>query len=184
MSAEIKVLDSWVLAEFATPEALVDATRQMREKGYEGMDTYSPYPLHGGSEALGLPPSRVPFIALGGALTGMITALSFQTYMNTIDYPLNVGGRPTLSLPAWVPITFELSVLLCAFGIFFGLLGLSRLPQPYHPVFESEEFRSASTHGYWLSVPTAMTTVKADDIKNQLTTLGATHVTVVTGEKE
>ena len=181
---EAKVLDSWVLAEFPSAHALVEATTQVRLKGYTNLDTYSPYPLHGGSEALGLPPSRVPFIALGGALTGMITALSFQTYMNTIDYPLNVGGRPLLSLPAWVPITFELSVLLCAFGIFFGLLGLSRLPQPYHPVFESEEFRSASTHGYWLSVPTAMTTVKADDIKNQLTTLGATHVTVVTGEKE
>ncbi|HEY0094983.1 MAG TPA: quinol:electron acceptor oxidoreductase subunit ActD, partial [Archangium sp.] len=68
---EAKVLDSWVMAEFATPDALVDATRQMREKGFQGMDTYSPYPLHGGSEALGLPPSRVPFIALCGGLTGV-----------------------------------------------------------------------------------------------------------------
>ena len=183
MSAEPKVLESYVLAEFATPAALVSATNQMRLKGFEGMDTYSPYPLHGGSEALGLPPSRVPFIALGGALTGIVTALAFQTYMNTIDYPLNVGGRPTLSLPAWVPITFELAVLLTAFGIFFGILGLARLPQPYHPVFESDEFRSASTHGYWLSVPKAVTG-KADDIMDQLKALGATHVTVVTGEKE
>jgi hypothetical protein len=180
---EAKVLDSWVLAEFATPDALVDATRQMREKGFQGMDTYSPYPLHGGSEALGLPPSRVPFIALGGGLTGMVTALAMQTWMNTIDYPLNIGGRPLLSLPAWVPITFELSVLFAAFGIFFGLLGLSRLPQPYHPAFESEEFRSASTHGYWLSIPHP-TGTDAADVKNQLTALGATHVTVVSGENE
>jgi hypothetical protein len=184
MSAETKILDSWVLAEFATPDALVDATRQMREKGYEGMDTYSPYPLHGGSEALGLPPSRVPFIALGGALTGMTTAVAMMAYMNGFDYPINVGGRPVFSLPAYVPITFELSVLLAAFGIFFGLLGLSRLPQPYHPVFESEEFRSASTHGYWLSIPKALTTAKPEDITDQLKALGATHVTVVTGEKE
>ncbi|MFY0528827.1 quinol:electron acceptor oxidoreductase subunit ActD [Archangium gephyra] len=91
--------------------------------------------------------------------------------------------RPSAFRPG-CPSPSRLAVLLTAFGIFFGLLGLSRLPQPYHPVFESEEFRSASTHGYWLSVPTAMTTVKADDIKSQLTTLGATHVTVVTGEKE
>ncbi|RKH11380.1 DUF3341 domain-containing protein [Corallococcus sp. CA053C] len=180
---EAKVLDSWVLAEFATPDALVDATRQMREKGFQGMDTYSPYPLHGGSEALGLPPSRVPFIALGGALTGLVTALAMQTWMNTIDYPLNIGGRPLLSLPAWVPITFELTVLFCAFGIVFGLLGLSKLPQPYHPAFEFEAFRSASTHGYWLSVPHP-TGQDATDTTNQLKSLGATQVTVVSGENE
>lgn len=180
---EAKVLDSWVLAEFATPDALVDATRQMREKGFQGMDTYSPYPLHGGSEALGLPPSRVPFIALAGALTGLVTALAMQTWMNTIDYPLNIGGRPLLSLPAWVPITFELTVLFCAFGIVFGLLGLSKLPQPYHPAFEFEAFRSASTHGYWLSVPHP-TGQDATDTTNQLKSLGATQVTVVSGENE
>ena len=184
MSAESKVLDSWFLAEFATPEALVDATRQMREKhGYEGMDTYSPYPLHGGSEALGLPPSRMPFIALGGALTGMVTAVLMMGYMNGFDYPLNVGGRPTYSLPAYVPITFELTVLFAAFGIFFGLLGLSRLPQPYHPVYEHDAFRSATTHGYWLSVPKTVT-VQSDTVMEHLKALGATQVTVVTGEKE
>lgn len=177
------VLDSWVLAEFPTPDALVKATNEMRLKGFQGLDTYSPYPLHGGSEALGLPPSKVPFIALGGAITGAVTALAFQTYMNTIDYPLNVGGRPLLSLPAWIPITFELAVLLTAFGVFFGVLGLSRLPQPYHPVFEHDAFRSASTHGYWLSVP-KLDGVDVQDVQSKLQSLGATQVTVVTGEKE
>jgi hypothetical protein len=177
------VLDSWVLAEFPTPDALVKATNEMRLKGFQGMDTYSPYPLHGGSEALGLPPSKVPFIALGGAITGTVAALGFQTWMNTIDYPLNVGGRPLLSLPAWIPITFELAVLLTAFGVFFGVLGLSRLPQPYHPVFEHEAFRSASTHGYWLSVP-KLAGVDVQDVQSKLQSLGATQVTVVTGEKE
>jgi hypothetical protein len=177
------VLDSWVLAEFPTPDALVKATNEMRLKGFQGMDTYSPYPLHGGSEALGLPPSKVPFIALGGAITGAVTALAFQTWMNTIDYPLNVGGRPLLSLPAWIPITFELAVLLTAFGVFFGVLGLSRLPQPYHPVFEHDAFRTASTHGYWLSVP-KLEGVDVQDVQSKLQSLGATQVTVVTGEKE
>jgi hypothetical protein len=177
------VLDSWVLAEFPTPDALVKATHEMRLKGFQGMDTYSPYPLHGGSEALGLPPSKVPFIALGGAITGAVTALAFQTYMNTFDYPLNVGGRPLLSLPAWIPITFELAVLLTAFGVFFGILGLSRLPQPYHPIFEHDAFRSASTHGFWLSVP-KLAGVDVQDVQSKLQSLGATQVTVVTGEKE
>jgi hypothetical protein len=183
MSAETKVLDTLVLAEFATPEALVDATRQMREKGYEGMDTYSPYPLHGGSEALGLPPSRVPFIALCSGLTGTATAIAMMAYMNGLDYPLNVGGRPIFSLPAYVPITFELTVLLAAFGIFFGVLGLARMPQLYHPVYEHEAFRSATTHGFWLSVP-KFETLQTDAIMDQLKSLGATQVTVVTGEKE
>jgi hypothetical protein len=183
MAGTTPVLDSWVLAEFATPDQLVTAAGRMREQGFQGMDTYSPYPLHGGSEALGLPPSKVPLIALGGGLTGLVTALAMQTFMNTIDYPLNVGGRPLLSLPAWIPITFELSVLFAAFGIFFGLMALSRLPQPYHPVFESEAFRSASTHGYWLSVPRAAG-ASAEDVMNKLRDLGATQVTVVTGETE
>lgn len=183
MATETKVLDSWVLAEFATPDALVDATRRMREAGFVDMDTYSPYPLHGGSEALGLPRSKVPLIAAGGALTGLITAFAMQTYMNSYDYPLNVGGRPTFSLPAWFPIMFELTVLLTAFGIFFGLLGLSRLPQPYHPVFENDAFRSASTHGYWLSVGRNPGKDSAE-ITSQLQALGATQVSVVTGEKE
>src|SRR4051794_23871523 len=176
------VMDSWVLAEFATPDELVKATNEMRLKGFEGMDTYSPYPLHGGSEALGLPPSKIPLIALCGAITGTVTALAMQTFMNTIDYPINVGGRPLFSLPAMVPITFELAVLCTAFAIFFGVLGLARLPQPYHPVFEHDAFRSASTHGYWLSVP-KLVGVDAQDVQSKLQTLGATQVTVVTGEK-
>ena len=94
-----------------------------------------------------------------------------------------MGGRPLLSLPAWIPITFELAVLLTAFGVFFGVLGLSRLPQPYHPVFEHEAFRSASTHGYWLSVP-KLAGVDVQDVQSKLQSLGATQVTVVSGEKE
>jgi hypothetical protein len=180
---EAKVLDSWVLAEFPTPHALVEATNQVRLKGYTNLDTYSPYPLHGGSEALGLPRSKVPLIAITGAMTGLVTAFAMQTYMNTFDYPINVGGRPLFSLPSWFPIMFELTVLICALSIVFGLFGLSRLPQPYHPVFENEAFRSASTHGFWLSVghPTG---TDATEVMNQLTALGATQVSVVSGEKE
>jgi hypothetical protein len=179
MATHAPVLSSWVLGEFDTPDRLVEATRTMRERGFTDMDTYSPFPLHGGSEALGLPRSKVPFIAGCGALAGVTTAFLMQTYMNTIDYPINVGGRPLLSLPAWVPVMFELSVLFTAFSIFFGLLGLARLPQPYHPAFESEAFRSASTHGYWLSVPAG---TNAEDVMSQLTALGATNVSVVSGE--
>lgn len=183
MASNAPLLETWVLAEFPDPHALVAATATMRERGYVNMDTYSPFPLHGSSEALGLAPSKVPFIALGGAMTGLVTAFSFQTYMNTINYAINVGGRPLFSLPAWFPIMFELTILLCAFGIVFGLFALSRFPQPHHPLFNHDAFRSASTHGYWLSVE-ADAVQSSEKTVAELTSLGATQTAVVSGERE
>jgi hypothetical protein len=144
---------TWVVAEFGDGPALLQAALAMRERGYADVDTHSPYPLHGGEAALGLRRSRVPLIAGAGALAGLLTGYGLQVFSNAIDWAINVGGRPPHSPPTNVPITFELTVLACAFSIFFGLLLLMRLPQPYHPVFESESFRSATTHGFWISVP-------------------------------
>ena len=175
--------ETWVLAEFADPMSLVEATRQMREKGFTHMDTYTPFPVHGVSEALGLPRSKVPLLALGGAMAGLVSAFAFQTWMNSVDYALNVGGRPYLSGPSWVPIMFEFTVLLSAFSIVFGLFGLSKLPQPYHPVFEHEAFRSASTHGYWLSVE-ANDGQASEKVLEAVKALGATSTAVVNGERE
>ncbi|HVP60781.1 MAG TPA: DUF3341 domain-containing protein [Myxococcaceae bacterium] len=143
---------SYVLGRFESGEALVDACYKVREKGFESIDTHSPYPLHGGDEALGLGRSRVPRIALTGGLTGMFGGYLMMVYMNSINWPLNVAGRPAHAPPSFIPITFETTVLLASLSIFFGLLALMRLPQPYHAVFESEEFRSAVNDGFWLSV--------------------------------
>jgi len=143
---------TFVLGRFASGEALVDACYKVREKGFETIDTHSPYPLHGGDEALGLGRSRVPRIALAGGLTGMFGGYLMMVYMNSVSWPLNVGGRPGHAPPSFIPITFETTVLLASLSIFFGLLVLMRLPQPYHAVFESEDFRSAVNDGFWLSV--------------------------------
>ena len=132
---------TYVLARFETGEALVEACYKVREKGFEKIDTHSPYPLHGGDEALGLGRSRVPRIALSGGLTGMFGGYMMMVYMNSMNWPLNVGGRPPHAPPSFIPITFETTVLLASLSIFFGLLTLMRLPQPYHAVFESEQFR-------------------------------------------
>lgn len=175
--------ETWVLAEFGDPTKLVEATRRMREQGFNRMDTYSPFPIHGMSEAMGLPRSKVPLLALVGAMVGLVTAFAFQTWMNSVDYALNVGGRPYLSGPSWVPIMFEFTVLISAFSIVFGLFALSRLPQPYHPVFESEAFRSASTHGYWLSVE-ADAEQASEKVLDAVKALGATQTAVVNGERE
>jgi hypothetical protein len=143
---------TYVLARFESGEALVDACYKVREKGFESIDTHSPYPLHGGDEALGLGRSRVPRIALAGGLTGMFGGYLMMVYMNAWNWPINVGGRPPHAPPSFIPITFETTVLLCSLSIFFGLLVLMRLPQPYHAAFEHEGFRSAVNDGFWLSV--------------------------------
>ncbi|MGQ0506484.1 MAG: DUF3341 domain-containing protein [Myxococcaceae bacterium] len=169
---------AWILGEFASPAGLVTATKQLRDHGHTALDTYSPYPVHGASEAMRLPKSKVPLIALCGAIAGGCTAYSFQYWMAAVDYPLNIGGRPAHAFPSFIPITFELSVLFCALAIFFGLLMLMKLPQPYHPVFEIEEFASASSHAFWVSVETETLEKDESKVTQVLRQHGATHVAV------
>jgi hypothetical protein len=174
-------VNEFVLAEFPSGELLVAATRKVRESGFSDLDTYSPYPVHGTSEALGLKKSKIPLIALCGGLCGSIGAYSMEWFCNAVDFPINVGNRLPHSPPSYIPITFEMGVLISALFIFFGLLALSKLPQPYHPVFELEEFRSASVYSYWLSVglPEAEKPEKRTELSERLVKLGATHVSSV-----
>jgi hypothetical protein len=169
---------TWILGEFLTPEALVAATSQLREQGHMQLDTFTPYPVAGVPEAMALPKSRVPMIAFVCGALGVGLGYWFQWYTGAIAYPLVVGNRPIHSVPSYVPITFELMVLFAAFGIFFGMLALWRLPQPYHPVFEVDAFRSASSTGFWVGV-------RANDMKsvemvsNALKQRGARQISLV-----
>jgi hypothetical protein len=172
-------MDTWVLAEFKTPHDMLDAARKMREAGHTELDAYTPYPVHGTDEALGLERSKVPLIAATGALIGAGTGFGMIWYTNAYDYAINVAGRPTFSWPTFIPITFELAVLFSALSIFFGLIALFGLPRLHHPVFEVAQFASATTHGFWLSV------VSADAaVPDRLKSLGATHVSVVHDQEE
>jgi hypothetical protein len=169
---------TWVLAEFPSPSALVAAATRVRDAGFTDLDTHSPFPLREGDEALRLNRSRVPLIALLGGLTGAAGAYAMQWWMNAVDYPINVGNRPPHSPPSFIPITFEVSVLIAGLSIFFGLIFLSRLPQPYHPVFELDTFRSASSHGFWLSVEVEGVEQR-ESLEKRLQELGATEVSAV-----
>jgi hypothetical protein len=173
---------TWVIAEFPDGESLVRAAGGMRGKGYADLDIHSPYPLHGAAEALGLRRPFIPIVALGGATLGFLMAYGLQLFSNAIDFAINVGGRPPHSVPTYIPITFEGTVLGCALSIFFGLLAMFKLPQPYHAVFESEEFRSATTHGFWMSIP-AMPVRPADELVKNLKDLGAGLVQVLTEDQ-
>jgi hypothetical protein len=142
----------FVLAEFPSGEALLTGTKRVREAGHRSLDTHTPFPLHGLEEALGLGRPRIPTIVLCGAIAGACIAYSMIYFMNAFDWPINVANRPPHSPPANIPITFELAVLLAGTSSFFGFFTLARLPRPYHPVFESEEFRRASIDAFFLSI--------------------------------
>src|SRR5262249_48952419 len=113
---------------------------------------YSPYPIEGADEALGIGRSSVPFFVLVGGLLGASLGYGMMYWCNAVDYPLNVGGRPLNSVPAFVPITFELAVLLASLFSFASFLLFTGLPRPHHPAFEVGEFRTASNHRFWLSI--------------------------------
>ncbi len=171
-------MTTYVLGEFPEDRKLLEAARSLRAQGTAGVDLHSPYPIHGAEEALGLRRSTVPLIALIGGLTGAVTGYLLQWFTVGFDWPLNVGNRPPHSPPAFVPVTFELGVLVSALTIFFGLLfAYFAFPRVYHPVFEVEEFRSASIDGLWLSA--AVPDDQADAVAAALRRLGATHVSIV-----
>ena len=141
-----------ILAEFDTPTQLVDAARQVRDAGYTKTDAFSPFPLHEIDEALGIKRSLLPFLILGGALIGTCTAIGLQVFVHYIDYPLNIGGRPYISIPSFVPPTFELTILFAGFTAVFGMLFLNGLPRPYHPVFNVERFALATREKFFLII--------------------------------
>jgi hypothetical protein len=142
----------FAVAEFTTPQALLDGTTKMREAGYQQLDTHTPFPIHGIEEALGLKRPKIPLIVLMGAIAGACIAYSMIYFCNVFDWPLNIGNRPPHGPPANIPITFELAVLLGGGSAFMGFFALSRLPQPYHPIFESEDFARCSIDAFFLSV--------------------------------
>jgi hypothetical protein len=144
-----------LMAEFDDPNALVEAARQARAAGYRRMDAYTPIPLHGLTEALGNPPTRLPWITFAGGLLGALGGYAFLYYFSAIDYPMNVGGRPVHSWPAFIPIVFELTVLGASLASVLGMLALNGLPQPYHPVFNVPEFRLASRNRFFLCIEAA-----------------------------
>lgn len=177
-------MSTWIVGEFPSVESLAAAGRALRQKGYTKLDAYSPFPLHGIEEALGLPRSKVPLVAGTGAAIGLATGYLLQWYLNAVEYPINVGGRPIHSPPANIPVTFELGILLTALAIFFSLiLFFFRFPRPHHPVFEVPGFESASTHGYWMSIELpADLKGKREDARTAFAGTGALNISVVEEE--
>jgi hypothetical protein len=141
-----------LLAEFSEPNELIAAARATHEAGYTRIDTYTPYPIEEVSEALHLQRSRLPLLVLIGGIIGGVAGFGLQYWAATTAYPMNIGGRPFNSWPAFIPITFETTVLTAAFFTVLGMLALNGLPMPYHPVFNVPRFALASRDRFFLCI--------------------------------
>ena len=142
-----------LLAKFNEQKDLIAAAERTYSEGYRKFDAYSPYPVADLTRAMHLKSSPLPFVILAGGLAGGIGGFLLMTYSTVIDYPMNIGGRPLFSWPAYIPITFELTILLGALAGILGLFALTRFPQPYHPVFNSEDFNAhGSQDAFYLSI--------------------------------
>ena len=171
-----------VMGEFATPEELIHAVEKTREAGYRRLDAYAPFPVEGLSEALGLKRNLVPLITLLGGLGGGLTGFFFQFWANVSSYPLNLGGRPLNSWPAFIPVTFELTILGAALSAVFGMLALNRLPQPHHPVFNVHRFTHASSDRFFVCIEARDPKFHLVDTARFLQSLHAHHVSEVSDD--
>ncbi|MEO8034810.1 MAG: DUF3341 domain-containing protein [Acidobacteriota bacterium] len=160
-----------VIAEFSTPQALLDAANAAHGAGYRSLDAYSPFPIHGLSDAIGFHHTKLSAIVLGGGLLGGLGGFFMCWYANVISYPLNIGGKPWNSWPAFIPITFECAILLAAFAAVFGMLALNGLPMPYHPVFNVKRFDQASRDKFFLVIQARDPKFELDRVWDFLETL-------------
>lgn len=141
-----------VIAEFANPKELLEAANQVRDAGYEHFDCHSPFPIHGMDSAMGETRSPLGWIVGVMGFIGGGGAILLEWWTSAVDYPLIISGKPYFSLPAFIPIAFELTILLAAFGAVFGMLTLNRLPRLNHPVFESERFGQVTDDKFYVSI--------------------------------
>jgi len=141
-----------LMAEFEDPTSLVTATERAHHEGYRHMDAYSPYPIEELHDALGARHTKLPLIVLIGGLVGCVGGYALQYWSSVIAYPLNIGGKPLHSWPAFIPVTFECTILAAALSCVLGMLALNGLPMPYHPVFNLARFALASRNRFFLCI--------------------------------
>jgi len=169
-----------VLGEFSSADDLLRAARRAYQAGYRRMDAYTPFPVDGLAEAIGMRHTRLPLLVLAGGLAGVVVGYGLQHFANAVDYPLNVGGRPLASWPAFVPVTFEVAILFAGLTAVLGMLALNGLPLPHHPLFSVERFGNASRDRFFLCIEAADPEFDVGEIIKLLQAVGAEAVEEVT----
>ncbi len=168
-----------LLAEFVAPDAVVAATKAAHDAGYRRMEAYAPFPVEGLAEALGFHHTKLPLVVLAGGIAGCAGGIFMQYYASAVDYPVNIGGRPLASWPAFVPVTFELTILVAALAAVLGMLALNGLPQPYHPVFNAPSFALATKDRFFLCIEATDPMFDRVATRRFLESLGAREVSEV-----
>ncbi len=165
-----------LLAEYETPAELYHACEQVRDAGYGAWDAYTPFPVHGLEKAMGLRSSLVPWIVCVMGFSGAALGFLMQFWMSAVDYPLIISAKPFNSYPAFVPVTFEAGILLGAFGAVFGMLGLNKLPQLYHSLFNSKKFARVTDDRFFIAIEARDPRYDAEDTRKFLEDTGALSV--------
>jgi hypothetical protein len=165
-----------VLAEYRDVTAIMKAARGVRNAGFTRWDVYSPFPIHGIDAAIGIRPTILPWIVLCGGLTGTATAYGLEWFCNAFDYKFMISGKPYISLPAFIPVMFELTVLFSALTAVFGMLLLNRLPMHYNPLFKSDRFRRVTNDRFFIAIDASDPKFEERETSALLTTLGSIAV--------
>jgi len=168
-----------LMAEFTTPEHLLQAARQTHEAGFRRIDAFAPFPIEGLAEAVGFRRTRLPLVVMLAGIVGGCAGFSLQYYAAAVSYPINVGGRPLNSWPAFIPVTFELTILFAAAAAVFGMLAMNGLPTPYHPVFNVPRFALASRDRFFLCIKARDPMFDLERTRKFLQTLNPREVTDV-----
>lgn len=168
-----------LISEFKTVSGVMDAAKRIRDEGFQNWDVLTPFPIHGLDGAMGLKRSKVPFFTFFGGLTGMTIAVLMVWFMNAYDYPLTVGGKPFFSPIFPFPIFYELTILLAAFGTFFGMFITNKLPMHHHPLFEHAGFSRATDDHFWIVIECKDPKYDDSKIKSLMEKLGGINITLL-----
>jgi hypothetical protein len=168
-----------IMAEFDSTTDLVAAANRTREAGYTRIDAYSPFPVEGLAEAIGFHRDQVPLVVLIGGLIGGLTGYALQYWISAVSYPVNVGGKPYHSWPAFIVVTFEMTILFAGIFAVLGMLALNGLPMPYHPVFNVPRFAFATKDRFFLILFSSDPKYNPAEVRRFLESLGPRSISEV-----
>ncbi|MFN8220071.1 MAG: DUF3341 domain-containing protein [Fimbriimonadales bacterium] len=173
-----------ISAEFESPDDLIHAAEKATEAGYTKVEAYTPFPVHGLTEAMNFDEAKVPWMIFIAGCLGGISGFALETWVSTSAYPLNVGGRPLFSWPSFIPVIFECTVLFAGLTAFFGTLAINGLPKPHNPMFGAENFERASQDRFFLCIESHDPQFDVEETTKFMNTLGAANVSQVRNDED